>query len=914
MQCNWQIIARRLVPRCPPWRTYATAVLKSAAHNQQTQFFDSSSLPSPSNPSSPVSLSFSKLSPARRGLAAAQAISLSLRDRNLPDAYHLVNSIRLAHSESSAVASGTVNSVNFLRPIARAVGSDVSPRLPSHTLLHGLIRMGETKQAASLAEQMMKAGMRVRCRSLEALYISMASTRPPSADKQATFLTLASLRTFRTSQNLLSETVASDASTGFALRLLSLTRQSRQRRSRNMFKTLMALCLINGEIILASLIFGILIRDWQSRTELVVQSTQTSAPEPHQRQVSSISFSPQNPILHHTIYDTPVPTWTRLADICSYIEASLSNPPHPSSPLEQHLMYQASLQALANLASMLDTQEIPFSKVNCLLSALVGYHRRRRLAKSAHSEEQVWVPENPNGTKEVQIDAALYFERVLKRLIGKLPNQPSRHSIPFTIHTIPPQPPVSKTTFKPVSALPSLPISSYNTLLHFCFQSLRSPQLAEQVLSHMVNVREPRLEPNEVTTNIINKGSRTSRDPRCQELLIRREKNLVVEHLPKEVVSPEYSTTPTDLAPSTNLQVKMDNPLSALISITQTSSKDNFYTLSTHISDLIATGQPQVVVDALPYLLPGLFPDPSDVQKGFRHPISHSRQSFHQAAVQRTIAYGPVVMTCILNALMKTGRTGTAETVWLLGLEAEKASWNPRVDETSEQVVNPWCFGVQAYTIMIQVYAKEARKGAGYGSQEQKHESRHLVRGWGYGVGKRGAISEKFRQRHKQGRHMAMKVYNLLHHMVEMDMVEKRVRVLQETLASNLTPGTAPQIRLKLRKNTLEVPRPDAKFFNAVLDVVGRRPGMRARGKRKGMSRLTRLWLRRRAKWVWQGKMEGGEPDVEGLRKVLSDMKRWGFGVPMFWRRLSVGRVDLDLESRKDNELGPVWLKVRSNK
>jgi hypothetical protein len=53
-----------------------------------------------------------------------------------------------------------------------------------------------------------------------------------------------------------------------------------------------------------------------------------------------------------------------------------------------------------------------------------------------------------------------------------------------------------------------------------------------------------------------------------------------------------------------------------------------------------------------------------------------------------------------------------------------------------EKFLSPWCLGVEAYTVMIKVYGKEARKGAGYGHNHRRFDraadtGKHMVVGWG---------------------------------------------------------------------------------------------------------------------------------------------------------------------------------------
>jgi hypothetical protein len=119
-------------------------------------------------------------------------------------------------------------------------------------------------------------------------------------------------------------------------------------------------------------------------------------------------------------------------------------------------------------------------------------------------------------------------------------------------------------------------------------------------------------------------------------------------------------------------------------------------------------------------------------------------------------------------------------------------------------------------------------------------------------------------------------------------------------------------LQIRIVKNQLRLPQPDAPFFNAILDIVGRRPGMKPRSRASCTRRRarSRLVLKRR-KYVWEGRVIGMiEPDRR-LREVARDMRRYGFQVPLLVRRLLVGR-DEDIEGAESGQEGRVWLSSKS--
>ncbi|KIM45789.1 hypothetical protein M413DRAFT_23613 [Hebeloma cylindrosporum] len=154
------------------------------------------------------------LTPAQLGREASHVIRFLLSQQNVADSYTIVNSIRYAGLIDKASSLPGVSNLEQFRSVALAFSPDVSPRLPTHTLLHGLIRMRMLEEASNLANQMIEAGITVRCRSLEVLYKTIALGAQPLPP------TLGN--------------VSNHPGTRFALRILELTRESRQRRSRRL--------------------------------------------------------------------------------------------------------------------------------------------------------------------------------------------------------------------------------------------------------------------------------------------------------------------------------------------------------------------------------------------------------------------------------------------------------------------------------------------------------------------------------------------------------------------------------------------------------------------------------------------------------------------------------------------------------
>lgn len=372
------------------------------------------------------------LTPAAQGRAAASAIRQFIQEENVADAYTIVNSIRYAAFPETPDKLFSVKSMDEFSSAALAFSPDVSPRLPAHSLLHGLVRLGMADKASKLAHDMISAGIRVRCQTIEAIYSGLihASQIQPAPKELPTHAELKSPDILH-----LDPSKVLDKRTGFAIRLLGLARQSRQRRSHNMFKLLMTLCVINGEIILASLLFGVLVRDWQARDAQIIEARAT-----------------------------PKPSHDHVIDICGLANDYLASP--PTSPSAK-LQYQTGLQALAILANLLDRQVIEIQNIPGLISSL--YHCPRGSA-------EVWVQgddENP-----IRVQAHSFIHGVLERLVDSMWGR--------TFHQ--PQPPPNIPADRRDDAI-TLDRASCNTLLAYALNHRYSIPLAAKVWRYMTDMR-----------------------------------------------------------------------------------------------------------------------------------------------------------------------------------------------------------------------------------------------------------------------------------------------------------------------------------------------------------------------------------------------------------------------------------------
>ena len=743
--------------------------------------------------------SFTSIELAR---AAAYAVHICLRAGNLSDAYLIVNAIRYAGFGDEAKDLSASKSFKRFEAISHLFDKNVSPRLPSHALLHGLVRLNRPDQASTLAGQMMSAGIPVRCKTLEAIFLRIKENSDRNINGRRPYISTELLNssdilTFRPS-------ILSDRGTKFAIDLLMVARRSRQRRSKKMFKILMTLCIVNGEIIVASLLFGILLRDWQAR---------------------ELSLHPEI----ETCPETPFPTYYFLLDMCSTVRRTLAS---DQSDEDSQLAFQVSLQALANLATMLDHQVVAHNKVSPLLIALYECPRVR---------DMVWIYDHSGNPR--QAVAYKYFHDVLRRLILSLPTHPPAQD-------------------ERKKMLPPLDIYSCNCLLHYALRHRHSTALAETVLHHMIHERHQPLQPDTTTLNIIARSGSLLRDSEIA--------NLALSKLKGSSLIP---------APMANESSLTHPRLRSLLNVAE--QEEDKYSLAARIAHLTSTGQPHTVVDLLPILFP------TSTLPGNQDDL---HEQHHEQHLRQSMLLGPVVFTSFLNALQKAGHTGLAEKVWRRAKLLERMSWVEEVDGK----VRPWCLPVQAYTIMIKVYAEEAKKARYYGKevdrtmpisiQKPQPLFRHVkIQGWGPPKRDRPEpVTGGSWTRSTMGRYLGMGIYRSMRDSAEDIRLEiSKLRKQNQNI-------------LYVNKKELQIPEPDGRFFNAILEIVGRHPPPRK--VRQGPGHYRRQYRKRYMDYVWRG-VEAKPPDPH-LLEVGRDMMAAGFEIPLLFQKFFVGVSESILSSK----------------
>lgn len=774
------------------------------------------------------------LTKAQMSRAACQAVRISIQNGALQDAYFVVNSLRYSALRNDlrgfkkmpglrqSLADFEVGAIHF--------DSDITPRLSSHALLHGLLRIGLTTKAFKLSKLMMESGIRLRSATLEAVMRGLVSPPLRSPLKQNG----PAVHLFSGSEVLrLRPTMVQDCGARFAIQLLFLARKSRQRRTSRMFKILVAACIFNGEIIVASLLFGLLVRDWQSRMTLAARiNPPTTTP------LSETTYGDRDAQgrFDHPWTESLVPTRHLMQPVLSSINKALSNDGEGGDPAPS---LQAALQALANLALLLDNHQIPFSQISSLIRSL--YHCPK-------VDNKVWIVDKDGKPKCIQ--AYNYFHEVLERLIRTLPTKRpptiAQHGIGHTWG----RQPLGR-------VLPPPDLRACNALLHYALRHRLSPNLADMVLQNMTKDRHKPLNPDTVTYNILLRSGTLLRRPDITEHAVATLHSRLEKDQPG-IVPIHNSHTSLAGSPSDNLLVSNTLPIEESLNVPIKGPIPDVdpFTLTAYVGYLISTGQSRATARLFRHLFP---------ETRLQGPSSWNAMSdegrmrlrWGHLTLQRAVVYGPHLLTVLLDGLRKAGNTTLAWRVWILAQRAQRKSLDPHFVPG----VQPWCLPVHAYTIMMQCYG-----------QEIKRIRRHAT---GYPLQTDTVGWQKLDRR--PGRCiMGLKIGPSLYHRLQSG-AQNIYHSLMELQSLNDPRG----VKAKSR--------PDARFFNATLDIFGRSPFMRPRRARSSRSHWKRHLRLAQLTYAQNGTLpEAGHPL---LQEVIENMVKTGFSVPAGFCHLVVGRL-----------------------
>jgi hypothetical protein len=604
--------------------------------------------------------------------ASAAAIRISVARGDTWDGFHLWHSLRWSMDRYRKPGTApqppfrtpsTFVPIDFVRP--------VSSRLAAHCLLHSLMRAGETKMAAKLTERMMADGEVLHPLSFDTLLCRLnfaSSESPQTADDR--------LRSFTPPRKVhlgprileLQNVIPMNPFTRIAVRLLNRAREHRWQRTTSMYESVFRACLIQGEILVASLLLALLLKDYQLRhacSRVATEAERVGAQDTMAYVQSQIPEAPSrglkllpnhsSRILYHRVTKCFSKNLVTLEKHCTQVEDPL---------------FSEASQGLAILASELDARRIPYANLARLIKVMYSYPQ---------CQHTVWIT-LPSGERQLR-NAYRYFNKVLHDLLRSFPDQGL-----LDLNT---------------SRLPSLNVESYNALLHYALRCRHSLTLANRVLHHMTELRKPPLAPRTSTYNILLRSSTLMRRNDIAESVLRimpwqmpADKPEVVDRFSIQERSSRIESSPTGsrlgglhsfhklLKDTRRCELNIPKPKKPL--------EPDKILLTSYMAHLVATGRPDRVAILITRIIPEFELPPEE------------HLARWQTSVARGVTLGPHFFAGALNALRKAGRWRLAERVWALACDAESKT-------LESGVTAPWCLSVHAYTAMLQLYADETK-------------------------------------------------------------------------------------------------------------------------------------------------------------------------------------------------------------
>jgi hypothetical protein len=752
-------------------------------------------------------------------------------------------------------------------------GQFVSPRLAAHSFLHLLIRQGLPDKASKYAELMMQQGIRIHKGTTEAIVRSLCNSGP-----------LAKLKNTLPFTSRIAEIPAHTGHSGIlaAENILSCARRFGQERTERMYRNLIDACIMQGEIIIASLLFVLLVKDWQvykarqeakGQNQLTMEAANSDqslgdveayssgqTPQVYSRSDVSSTIRNTNRLGSHLLNKPPYPEQNLLTMITNDIHTAFARDLDDPGGDER---LKVSLQALANIVSFIDSGQIHSSHISSLITLMY---------KCPRTDYTVQIK---RGGREFSVKAYSYFHDFLRRLAASL--VPSRVQAPL------------------------LDTRSCNSLLHYALRHRMSPQMATKVLDHMCT----RSLPNTTTVNILLRSGTLLRrmDISQAALAILQQSSDMGGLLLDQLATDKTVTSKTSVTRVVGKNRNFERALKQLQrqklqtpAITSSRSSilpADVYTLVAYISYLTSIGRPDTITEMVFKILPELgrvepsiWAELSPVQRDIR------REELQQACIRKAVQLGPHFFATLLNALVKAGKTGLAERMWDLAQQAERASW------TSEyaSIAKPWLLSIHAYTSMIQCYAAEARRSpvrwkAVGGDIEALHRNKKLpVRGWARYIHKKQQLQQDTLPRHQAGRAMAALLFQTT--------LSGGRQVISSLFEVRNDKEKVAQIQAA-------APVPDARFFNAVLRLFRPLSSYPSRPKRSPAA------YRRLFDWSMRAFVERrvmSRRCTPLLLDVGEAMIAARYPIPLAYRHLLVGRLPQatrDIEPPPNNAISP---------
>jgi hypothetical protein len=768
--------------------------------------------------------------------ASAAAIRISVARGDIWDSFHLWHSLRWSMHRYRKPGSSSAPRPPFRAPLPFVpidFARPVSTRLAAHCLLHSLLRAGETKTAAKLTELMMADGEELHLLSFKTLLRQLRSASSQTVyDRLGRFTSRRKHLGPRILE--LQNVMPMDPFTRAAVRLLNRAREHRWQRTTSMYGSVLRACLMQGEILVASLLLALLLKDYQLHHACIRVA----------KEAKRMGAQDTTTYVHSKIPEVPSRGFKLLPSSNSHFLYQSVNEflDKHSTHVDDPLFSEAS-QALAILASALDARMIPYANLATLIKVMYSYPQ---------CQHTVWIT-LPSGERRSR-NAYRYFHEVLLNILCSLPDQ--KLLVPNT------------------NQLPTLNVESYNALLHYALRHRHSLTLANRVLHHMTELRYPPLSPSTATYNILLRGSTLMRRNDIAESILRITPRQIpvnkpdaIHHFPARTLqgpNSQIESCPTDsqlgsrrhgilglLEDTREFDLNIPKPKGHV--------EPDKTLLTSYMSHLVATGRP----DAVAILITRVIPEFEPPQKRL---AAEELSTRWKTSVDRGVTLGPHFFAVALNALRKAGCRRLAERVWALACAAETMS-------LQSSVTVPWCLSVHSYTAMLQLYADETKGWLPDHTASCARRSGHPPR-------------PRNPRRAILGLRKGMEVFRAIP-LAAIRVREAAVRARKEG---------------REWKHAAAPPRADARFYNAALSLVCRRPGMPPRGSHRGSrSRWNHLLGEVRQRFLLTGqKPRDWTPELEEIAKSLRSS---GYALPIGFRLRLVGR-DEQVTSQDRTDFG----------
>lgn len=795
--------------------------------------------------------------------AAAKAVRLSCRNSNSNEAFLIIKSLQASVMHYGA-SGGRIN--HPLHDVAIDFRQAVSPRLPIHALLHELLRQGHVNVAGQVAREVVysRPATRIHDRTLSAIQNALCSSGRKSmmARRSSTAIQLArsnfSNTRLKSPANLNSaiKSVEND-STRVALQLFFAAKQYKRGQGKQMFQQIIDACLLQGEILVVCFLFAFLVKQWQARTALTslegdggsISSMWIDKIVPDGSKYSGRPLQ---------LEQLPSRAWT-LDRILELVKPAIRND-SPSDTLLPSI--EEAAQALAILAGMLADGLIQRDQLRTLIETLASF--------PSEPAVKVWTLSRSKSGRWERRDARAYFDTILDQIVDGL----------------------TLTDTKFGAQIEGADADVYNILLRYSLRRKLSPAHAEKVVLSMRRNGGPSAVNIGTFNELLRGGTLLRRDDMCTKVLevlrslpenaahpisyeiprTERDDMLEISSLDVEfkkttLEEPRNSAEVSEVPQSLNPTEDASSAVLAMFgsafdtslleqSVNDPSVRANIRTLVNYLKYMTACGHPEIVADLVLILIPELKSASGLLIERQLHSTRPKVQHFRRdIAVQRALGLGPQFFVATLNGLVKGGRTNLAERVWRLAKATERVSW--ALNETGSSAVSAWALPIAAYTIMLQCYSQEMKKCTRRSSAFQDADEQGEPRETRLEMGLNGSAFEVSREK-------GMQVFRAQ---------QKAVRDCMYINGKMQASGHSP---------TLAAPHPDARFFNAALQLFGNSRS----GKRLPMTQCRRLKRRRLEQLLHTGSTPSA--DV-ALLAIAHAMHTAGFELPEGYQHLLVG-------------------------